>query len=132
MDYLITASNDEEYISHYGILGMKWGVRHDRELVGQGSGVEIGEQIKHLPKDQQKKINKVVTKHKKELVSKYQRQGMTKTQAIEQANKDIENQKKLKIGLAIAGGALTLGAGVALYKTGGLGLLKKNSTSFYK
>lgn len=29
---------DEEYLAHYGVKGMKWGVRHDRRSSGSGSG----------------------------------------------------------------------------------------------
>lgn len=33
MDYIITR-DDSESLEHYGVKGMKWGVRHDRERTG--------------------------------------------------------------------------------------------------
>lgn len=35
MDTIVFIERDPDYISHYGVKGMKWGVRHDPERVGR-------------------------------------------------------------------------------------------------
>lgn len=74
----------ENTLSHHGVKGMKWGVRHDKEKSTFGS------------------------KHRKKLKDKYQREGLTSSEAEKAAERRIRTEKVIA-----AAGATTLVAATA-------------------
>lgn len=41
MEYLITMDDGTEAIVHYGVIGMKWGIRHDPERTAQKVAAQV-------------------------------------------------------------------------------------------
>ena len=96
MEYLIYKS-DELY--HYGVKGMKWGVRHDK----QASGIR-----KKRP----------LTEYERSLAKSYQRKykNLSKEDAEEAARIHQRNKKLITIGAAVVTGAAI---GYVAYRTHG-------------
>lgn len=47
MDYLIHYANGEEsYLQHYGVLGMRWGVRHDKQYKAEKRSIKKDPNLK--------------------------------------------------------------------------------------
>lgn len=122
--------NGELY--HYGVKGMKWGVRRFQNQNGTltSAGRKRYADDKTSP-DQKKK-----SKHRLKLEEKYQSKGMTKLEAEEAANKRIRTEKA-----AVAATAII--AAYATYKLAdsgefnrlaakGKSILSKNDMSFNK
>lgn len=89
----------DDFLAHYGVKGMKWGVRKDRSGKSKGNVVT-------------KTVNSKVTKHKSNLVAKYKKKGMTDSEAQAAMEKRVKAEKYIA---TAAGTALLAYAG---YKVG--------------
>lgn len=90
-------------LQHYGVLGMKWGVRKDRSSGGsRGSGGN----------------------RQSKLAAKYRAKGMSKVQAEKKAKRRVMAERAA---LGVGAAAAAAGAGYAAYKYG-----KKHNTQYYK
>ncbi|MBR5780359.1 MAG: hypothetical protein IKY27_00455 [Bacteroidales bacterium] len=122
--------NGELY--HYGVKGMKWGVRRFQNQ--NGTLTSAGR--KRYADDKTSPNQKKKSKHRLKLEEKYQNKGMTKQEAEEAANKRIKKEKA-----AVAATAII--AAYATYKLAdsgelnrlaakGKSILSKNDMSFNK
>lgn len=59
---------NEDYLMHYGVLGMKWGIRKDRGSSGKSSG-ESGSSGKKKDKNQESRVQKAKKSVKEKLAN---------------------------------------------------------------
>lgn len=93
-----------DYLMHYGVPGMKWGVRRYQNKDGA-----------YTTKGRRRYFNnsnKVRTSHKDKLIAKYKEKGYSNKAAELAAQKRIRNER-----IMIAAGAITLTAAVAYLAT---------------
>ena len=93
-----------DYLMHYGVLGMKWGVRRYQNKDGS-----------YMQKGRRRYFNgsnRVRTSHKDKLIAKYKEKGYSNKAAELAAQKRIRNER-----IMIAAGAITLTAAVAYLAT---------------
>lgn len=107
---------DEEYLAHYGVLGMKWGVRHNPQRAYERSQKKLGKYKKRIAKynvkanksftkgvdrsgglfSSQKRANKAFAKSKK-----YSRKALRTTQKasrwIQRMEKEFSKQSTVSI-----------------------------------
>lgn len=93
-----------DYLMHYGVPGMKWGVRRYQNK--DGSYTQNGRRRYFNGS------NKVRTSHKDKLIAKYKEKGYSNKAAELAAKKRIRNER-----IMIAAGAITLTAAVAYLAT---------------
>lgn len=93
-----------DYLMHYGVLGMKWGVR--RYQNNDGSYTQKGRR-RYLDG-----TNRVRVSHKDKLISKYKEKGYSDKAAELAAQKRIRNER-----IMLAAGAITLTAAAAYLAT---------------
>lgn len=75
--------NDDEFLAHYGVLGMRWGVRRDRRTLARASKVK------------EKKATKLIQKKNKKLTKKVKSSKLTDAQLREKINRlQMEQQYK--------------------------------------
>ena len=102
---------NEELLMHYGVPGMKWGVRKARPVslgLRRRGTASSGKIVKSKPK-----VTKVKKKgYSKKQYNKYRSQGMSHTQAEAAAR---EHRKKVVKGVVVGAAALTL-TGLAAHK----------------
>lgn len=106
---------------HHGVKGMKWGVRHDPELVGRKQRVKA----KDLPFNQK-------SNHRRELELRYRNSGMDRKEAIERADKRIRVEKILAATAAVTAAAAVTAVAVNNYKERGSVVVKKGSDIYLK
>lgn len=125
----------QDYLMHYGVKGMKWGVRHDPERVGRrrAANLEYRRQIKLAGR---KNLSAFKNNYgSREARRKANQQFRTDVKIAKQNNKEafkLSNKEKdiLKKGAVVAG-ALLAGAGAAyLIKSGKAGNFIKLGKSF--
>ena len=87
----INFTSDE--LQHYGIKGMKWGIRRFQK--SNGALTSAGKQ-RYLDDEKTAEKEKMST-HRQLLVNKYRKQGMTQEEAILAANKRIKIEKVIAI-----------------------------------
>lgn len=118
----------EELLIHYGVPGMKWGVRKARPVslgLRRRGTASSGKVVKSRPK-----AKKVKTKgYSKRQYDKYRSQGMSHTQAEAAAK---EHRKKVVAGVVVGAAALSLTALAAhkMYK-GGFNLKGKSQQQVF-
>lgn len=78
--------NDENYLAHYGVLGMKWGIRHDPKKAYQ----KALKKTDKLQKNAAKKHAKAAKLQKKARTSRY---GITDTGRTIWENRQIKAGK---------------------------------------
>ena len=77
--------NDEIYLAHYGVLGMKWGVRHDP-----------GKAYRKASKKADKLQKRAATAHAK--AAKAQRKARTSRYGITDTGRTIWENRQIKAG----------------------------------
>lgn len=93
-----------EELFHYGVKGMKWGVRHDRDKTGRSSN-----KIKLQSKEQIKKKGTQQNTNNKQYTGNPERKGLTDKQ-----------KRAIKVGVAVTGTALLAVGAYKLSKSGKL------------
>lgn len=109
----MSLDNGREFIEHFGVKGMKWGVRRSQKQLDRASGRATNKKIKSERRQTVKnrrtlsddEINKVVTrlqqeKKLKSLVAEDTRPGRTVTQAI------LSNSGKTIAGAVVTGAGM--------------------------
>ena len=93
----------DDYVAHFGIKGMKWGVR--RYQKSNGSLTSAGKSRYNKKSDHQLKLE-----------AKYQQKGKSKAEAEAAAKKRIEIEKTIAISAGIALGTAATVALIKKYK----------------
>ena len=95
MDYIATDTNSFRYLEHYGVLGMKWGIRRYQPY-GPGQKVKGGKEVGLATKVKQKVtgISDGIKQHK---AAKQKAKIAKKAQATRKANADYAASKKKAI-----------------------------------
>ena len=94
---------EDDYVAHFGIKGMKWGVR--RYQNNDGSLTPTGKTRYDKKSDHQLKLE-----------AKYQQKGKSKTEAEAAAKKRVKIEKTIAIGAGIAAGSVAAYALIKKYK----------------
>ena len=123
MEYVVTRSTDTDELMHYGVKGMKWGVRRARPQTAVDSARA---NYKSAKKEYNKSFNKAynravaayspVKKHRQANAKRWEdaankaeklREAKTEFKNTKKANKKpMSTKKKVAIGAAVAGGVL--------------------------
>lgn len=122
---------DEVYLAHYGVKGMKWGVRrYDDDLRVRRAKKQYADAKKSKSlletkyasqelKDTKTRVRMEnrrlgISNREKKLVDKYQKNGLTKSEAELEAYKRVQTERAL----AVLGGITVAGAAAYLVKRG--------------
>lgn len=55
MEYKFTFEDGSEVLAHYGVLGMRWGVRHDKEYKSEKKGIKKSDEYKGFKNRKERK-----------------------------------------------------------------------------
>ena len=101
---------NNNYLSHYGVLGMKWGVRRDRSTSGSSRRKRRSDSYSDDYKDYQK-----LKKRKTSSLSNAELRRLNDRMNLEQNYRRM-NPSKISRGMKFVGGLTgAMGAGIALY-----------------
>lgn len=118
--------NYDDFLAHFGIKGMKWGIRRTPEQLGYKTSSPSNKKIKKMSDDELRKaVNRLqMEKQYRDLKSEEIKRGRTKSQKIMQDISDT-NYKAVKTALG------TVATAYATYKIGEWAN-KKAGVEFFK
>lgn len=110
---------DNNYLAHYGILGMKWGVRRSKAQLARAKGESYHEDYKrvHDKKSVKYMSDKELADRNKRLQAERQYNQMTKKTSV--------GEKAVKTFIATAGTIVAAEAAYKTYKRVGDGIVNK-------
>lgn len=87
---------EADYLTHYGVKGMRWGVRRERESKGGSSGLKNPFKKEPPSKDaaQAKALQKRIKKNGLDNLTNEELQALTKRMQLTQNYKNLANPKK--------------------------------------
>lgn len=111
--------NNENYLAHYGVLGMKWGRRKQRQTANQAAKAHFKTERSKFGSDKFQKASKKKSLKEASLSSKEVKEGRYR---VARARNIKRNAASITLGSLTAVGAAKTGIGLAVL-TGGAAIL---------
>lgn len=70
MDPILNVSANEDFLAHYGVLGMRWGVRRSRDKVSTGKRKKAKTKVSSVKKKKRKRVKDMTDQELKDHIAR--------------------------------------------------------------